>query len=306
MREICFTLLGIILCLSGVFRISPGEDYVIGTQFLKISNNVVAAGMGEASGAVLKPEVSNVSANPATLYGLEKHNIVLSHNQWFAGLNYDFVGYAQAVLAKKGVLGVSGMWINDVVPLYDVNADKTGDAKVYNGTINLFSSWQLREDLQGGINVKEVFQSLNGIGGNTFGFDLGLLYQLAPRSLNLGVVVQNVGLPFRFLEKVTYLPLTLKIAAAYLVPMDKHNFVIALDVNQGINQPPRVNLGAEYNFKELFFLRLGYKIGYDLEGISLGAGARFTVSLFVYELNYAYVPHVDLGNTHRVSLVIKF
>lgn len=321
MKKIYLSGLMTIFLFSGTYL--PAEDYIVGADFLKIATNVRAVGMGEAYGAIARPDISNVSFNPATLFGLKRYNITLSRSEWFAGITHDFIGYAQPFFKEKGVIGVSGKWLTDSVPIYDVNGEKTDDyAKVYNIVVNLSSSWKITDTIQWGVNVKQISQSLAGNKADTFGLDCGLLYKILARNLNLGVVIQNIGLPMHFFEQTEWLPLKATLATAYTVAMNSHNFIIAVDakvvdimdisnykyedVIDNLDRWLKINLGGEYSFKERIFLRVGYKIGYDLEGISLGAGTRFGLEPFVYQIDYAYVPYEDLGDTHRVSLGIKF
>lgn len=310
MKKIYLSGLMTIFLFSGTYL--PAEDYIVGADFLKIATNVRAVGMGEAYGAIARPDIANVSLNPATLFGLRGYNITLARSEWFAGITHDFIGYAQPFFKEKGVLGVSGSWINDSVPIYDVNGVKTNDyAKAYHLVVNLSSSWKITDAIQWGINVKQFSQSLAGNKADTFGLDCGLLYKILARNLNLGVVIQNIGLPMHFFEDTFWLPLKVTLATAYAVRLNSHNFIIAVDANKYLDIPLtlegiKVNFGGEYSFKERIFLRVGYKIDYDLEGISLGAGTRFGLEPFVYQIDYAYVPYEDLGDIHRVSLGIKF
>jgi len=50
-------------------------------------------------------------------------------------------------------------------------------------------------------------------------------------------------------------------------------------------------------------LRAGYRTGQD---IGSGMSAEVGLRIGKIDLDYAYVPYGDLGNTHRISLEIKF
>ena len=55
------------------------------------------------------------------------------------------------------------------------------------------------------------------------------------------------------------------------------------------------------------FVRGGYKLNYDIHSYTLGAGFRANISGAQYELNYAFAPAgEDMGQTHRVSLSVRF
>ena len=69
----------------------------------------------------------------------------------------------------------------------------------------------------------------------------------------------------------------------------------------------RINIGAEYGFRRYLFLRGGYNINYDAEGIAGGMGFLFPVSVAgKANLDYAYTDMKDLGAAHRFSLKFLF
>ena len=65
-----------------------------------------------------------------------------------------------------------------------------------------------------------------------------------------------------------------------------------------------MNLGAEYWFKFLA-LRLGYKSATDLDSSSHW-GYGMGLDLGAYGIDYAFVPYSDLGDTHRLSILMRF
>jgi hypothetical protein len=71
----------------------------------------------------------------------------------------------------------------------------------------------------------------------------------------------------------------------------------------------KLNLGAEYSFRDYLFLRGGYKMNYDTEGLTAGFGVKFPLTLVkssVARLDYAYSDLKYLSAAHRVSVNIGF
>jgi hypothetical protein len=65
----------------------------------------------------------------------------------------------------------------------------------------------------------------------------------------------------------------------------------------------RHHMGAEWQVAEIAALRLGYKVGYDSQNLSAGAG----IALGQYRFDYAFVnSDNDLGSSHRLGLGIDF
>ncbi|MEW6606473.1 MAG: hypothetical protein AB1414_03330 [bacterium] len=70
-------------------------------------------------------------------------------------------------------------------------------------------------------------------------------------------------------------------------------------------QSPVTSIGAEYVVKKAIALRAGYKSGPQDKGSGLTAG--FGISWCApFSLDYAYQPYDELGNSHYVSLQIRF
>ena len=65
-----------------------------------------------------------------------------------------------------------------------------------------------------------------------------------------------------------------------------------------------VAVGAEYWVAEIMALRLGYRNGSDVDGIS-GLRAGLGIVLKGFGLDYGFAPYGRLGLTHRFSLSFK-
>ena len=69
----------------------------------------------------------------------------------------------------------------------------------------------------------------------------------------------------------------------------------------------RANVGAEYNLKDYFFVRCGYHINYDADGIGAGFGAAVpTGESTNIVADYSAVDMDALGIVHRVSVRVIF
>ena len=159
-------------------------------------------------------------------------------------------------------------------------------------------------DLGGTLRV--ISSEIDQVVAYTAALDLGALYR-ANESLAVGVAVQNISPGLKFKEVTDNLPLNLKLSGAYkFSPKVK----AAIDINEYIiDSKFYASCGAEYEpVENLLAIRLGYKYGYDtaslgsIVGITGGVGFR----MWGAGLDYAFVPFGDLGDTHRVSLSLKF
>jgi len=62
-------------------------------------------------------------------------------------------------------------------------------------------------------------------------------------------------------------------------------------------------MGLELKFMDILFLRGGYKFGNEDDSFTAGAGIGFPE---IGSIDYAFVPHAELGITHRISVSAMF
>jgi len=70
-----------------------------------------------------------------------------------------------------------------------------------------------------------------------------------------------------------------------------------------------VSLGAEFQYREIAALRLGYQNLFleDSEvGLTAGGGFQGDIEDHTYRLDYAWAYHGRLGDTHRITLGFHF
>ncbi len=61
-------------------------------------------------------------------------------------------------------------------------------------------------------------------------------------------------------------------------------------------------LGAEFNYINSVYFRLGYQSGYDIKNVSFGAGFAYTTLRF----DYAFTPFTEsFGAAHTIALSIR-
>lgn len=68
------------------------------------------------------------------------------------------------------------------------------------------------------------------------------------------------------------------------------------------------SLGCEYWLLNMVGLRAGYKYGYHTDSLGniVGITGGLSLRAFNFQLDYAFVPFGELGDTHRFSLSAKF
>ena len=137
---------------------------------------------------------------------------------------------------------------------------------------------------------------------------MGALYKVGETPLRLGASLVNLGTDLKYVTAHEPLPLGFKLGAAYRM-LDKR-LLVALGMDSWIrDQRTFGDAGVEYAPVKWVALRMGYQLGHGqdqlgsgLVGFSTGVGFQFKG----FNLDYAYLPYGDLGNTQRFSLGFRF
>jgi hypothetical protein len=168
--------------------------------------------------------------------------------------------------------------------------------------VSLGYGFQVSPGLRAGAVVKMLNSTLiEKYTGTAWAADLGLQIDAAP-GLSLGAAVQNIGTEITYETEGDPLPLTLRAGAVYTTKLAaSHELAFLADGLKVNDHDFALHVGAEYAYAGLLAARLGYKAGYDLEGLTAGLGVRWSV----LQLDYAFGLMQELNSTHRITLLLR-
>ncbi|MFH1618503.1 MAG: PorV/PorQ family protein, partial [bacterium] len=277
-----------------------------GAAFLKVGVGARPLAMGNAFVA-LPDDANAINWNPGALGELKDKSATASYSSLFMDQNQGFIAYAAPLKENMGTLGfgVNYMLISDI-------EKRAGDTETADSTFNntnmavsvSYARSGLYEGLSLGANLKYINEKLDTFSESATAIDLGALYNTKIENLTAGFMVQNIG------TKIgpDPLPLTVKGGLAYRLLEKK--LVLAMDGDWlAIDKRAYLDLGAEYWMNKNLAVRAGYQVGrgQDKLGSSLvGAGFGMGIKLDKFNMDYAFVPFGDLGNTHRITLGMRF
>lgn len=293
--------------------------------FLNLDLSPRSAALGGAN-LCLSGDAFGAALNPATLGDVKGLSIAGSHTFWAADIDYSFLSAAQST--KAGVFGFSLSGLNSgAMPVRTTfQPEGTGELfYAYYITAGLSYSKRLTDQFSWGTNVKYVREQLAEFTANTAVVDLGFLYNTDFKDLKFAVAIKNFGgnstlkgeaeLDTTFSNK----PLNLESYPAptvfqlgfSLVPWKKEDGSQSLTTHVQLNHPndnaENIRLGAEYAYRDLLFLRAGYKINVsDQPFPTAGIGVRMRLGSFPFRFDYAFDHLEFLGTIHRVGLNIDF
>ena len=273
--------------------------------FLKIGVGAKAIGMGESQVAATDDLYASYW-NPAGLAKLQEPQLALMHNEWFAGINHEFVGVALPV-GNIGTLGASASFLSfGELQGRDAEGNETKIFRPYDLAVIFSYARNFGSSIAFGANAKFLREQIADETGTGIAFDLGGLYTFSDVPLSLGVNAQHLGPRVTFIEEAFGLPVTIRLGAAY--KLWNEVLVLTTDIIRPADNDISVGVGAGYTIGNILQLRSGYRYqigGNDLGAIS-GLTGGFGLTLLRFQIDYALVPFGVLGLTHRFSLVANF
>ncbi|HAU89077.1 MAG TPA: hypothetical protein DCW72_02250 [Elusimicrobia bacterium] len=288
-----------------------GEEGYSGAQFLRLGGGARAAAMGDSAAA--SGGAQAMFHNPAGLTGAVATELLFSHAKWIADLNYS--NLAAVRNSPGGAYGLAVSYLSfPSTDKYDRLGNKLSEsysASDMSAAVGFARKFGAATDL--GVSVKYVRSVLEDETATAAAADVGFRHEAIKDKLRLGLALQNAGTKLRYIEAQSRLPLTLRFGGEYTLHlphedgMRKH-ITFATEFSHlkdaGVYAGAGIEFGTSYDKGNHFAMRLGYrtnKLG-SASGISAGLAVDMKSSI----AEYAYAPMGDLGNTHRLSLTVKF
>jgi hypothetical protein len=284
-------------------------------QFLKIGVGARAAAMGGAYVAVAD-DASALYWNAAGIARIDpdKSQLQFNHAIWPADLKFTQAAYVFHMKRIPGALGVNvrALYMDPMVettayqPDPEVGTGRTFDAGFSSAGLTYARSFT--DKFSAGLTANLIHEGLAELSQNTYAFDLGTLYDVGTMGMRIGMAISNMGTDIQFIEKRARIPSLFRVGTcATLMQSAGHKLLGSFEFSHPPDNSERINLGAEYAFQDYLYLRGGYNVNYDSEGVAGGIGFRFPVSFAgTADFDYAYTDMKILGAAHRFSLKFLF
>ena len=268
--------------------------------------------MGEAYVAIAD-DATAVYWNPAGIARLSGQSISINHTAWPANVLFDQAAYVFSVKWIPGMLGVN-------VRALTMSRDVVRTTYLPEGTGETFDAGEwaygvtyaraLTDKFSAGFSINYVQTGLADVKGSSTTFDFGTLYDVGILGAKIGMAIQNVGSDMTFIDEKVKMPVFFRVGGSFdVLQMGENKLITAAEFTHPPDNSEKLNLGAEYAFHDYLFLRGGYKMNYDTEGLTAGFGVKFPLTLVkssVARLDYAYQDMNYLSAAHRVSLNVSF
>lgn len=336
-------LLCITLLLLPAPRLAAQKVGTTSLQFLKVMPTARAAAMGDAF-VTLAAGADAVFWNPAGIVRTTAIDVTGTITMWLFDTRQGALA-AAIPLEEYGTIGIQLQYVDfgsiEVTRTENLRMIGYGSDMHYNPgltgeTFSPFSylvgvsyAKRLTDRFSTGGTVKFLNESLwgsetaivpqTGEKVNTYArvvlFDFGMQYNTGFKSIKLGIAVQNFGSQVKFAKESYSAPLAFRIGTAadllgpdaLLGASEQNRVTLAYDLFQPNDYTQQMHVGLEYGFEDFFFLRGGYKINYDNDNLTFGAGVRYPVEGIPLSVDYSYG---NMGSylpaVHRISVGVQF
>lgn len=286
-------------------------------QFLKIGQGARAAGMGETFVSIVD-DISALYYNPAGLTLFKEDGIIVNHTEWFVDTRLEFFGGVYHFGGNNALgLGITALTTPDMKVTTELQPFGTGDYFKYSDiAIGLSYARQMTDQFSFGATVKYVEETLADLKMRTVVADLGTYYRTGLGTTRFSVVISNFGAQVSPTGSVQLIsgkevnsfqkfppPTLFKIGFAFEPLLTETNRITtSIQLNSPNDNAENFSIGGEYAYKEMFFLRGGYKFNVDAENFSAGVGVRVPISFAKINFDYAISNYRMLGLAHRLSI----
>lgn len=334
MKNLITVVLITLLALGTVYA----QNTTVGTsgaQFLKIGVGSRYQGMGEASVAIAN-DVYSMYWNPAGLAEVQNGVVGFTNVNWILDVDLNYVAFAH-YFEDIGVFGISATILSMDDLEITTFEEQTGTGQFYSASsyaIGATFARQLTNRFAFGGSIKYVGERIHNVKSSAIALDFGTMLYVGYNNLRMGMSISNMGPDLEFSgsdldfgydqrqgdgknnaevpatrKSTPYsLPMVFRVGVAYDFTLGPQAILImtgeAKHPNDNIQQG---SLGAELGFQEKYFLRGGYKMNYDEERMSFGAGVITNLTKgTALQIDYAWQDFGRLNSTQKFSVGFVF
>lgn len=281
-----------------------------GFDFLRVNPTAREAAMaGAAIGNAEGP--MSFWYSPAHAARIGYSQALLGYVNYVGGIHIGSAGYSQAVDCDKGI-GVGVVYMNSgSMKRTDPLGNELGTFSVSYADLNVSGGYRLADIFHVGVGIQGLYGAIDtfytiGVAGNV-GASVDLPIE-GVTGLTAGVVARNLGYQVKaFQDGRDAMPVEIGGGIGY---SPNPSLSLALDVLKPLDNRIVVRAGIEGWIGDMVVLRAGYNtLGSDMKtgggadivaGLSTGLGIRYQN----YQLDYCFIPMIELGMAHRLSLSI--
>lgn len=291
-------------------------------QFLKVYPGARASAMAGAF-CSLANNSEAVFWNPAGIASVQGFEATVNYISWFMDIKHYAISAAYDLGGNWGTIGMQAV-VTDMDEIPETRVDMIGIGGLVDGMYNpgltgksfkpssmvfgLSYATRLTDRFSFGVSMKYVREDLVYQKAGALVFDGGFLFDTKFRSIVIGASIRQFGQEVKFSDKSYPLPQTFNIGvSAYLfsnndpliTSLGDHSLLLSYDMIQPRDYDQMHSIGVEYSWKNMLFLRGGYALNSDQEGLSAGVG----INISNYRVDYSFTDYGKyLDAVHRITV----
>jgi hypothetical protein len=313
----------------------------VAATFLEIPVGAPAVSMGSAF-VSLAYDATSLYWNAAGSAWLTQTEAVAIHTTWIAGTRFDYAAFVLP-LEDFGTLGVNftSLSMDDMMVTTVEKPQGTGEFfSAGDMALGLSYAHRLTDRFTIGFNAKYIQETIWHESARAFAIDVGTIFRtdliggltIGASLSNFGSSMQMAGIDTRQFGMIDptkqgtnsvipqdiemnswSLPLLFQLGVSSTVfKSESYRLTVAADALHPNDNYESVNLGGEFAFQDILFLRGGYNaLGLPERegGLSLGFGlssSSFLSSNTTVKIDYAFRDMGRLESIHVFSVAVKF
>ncbi len=249
---------------------------------LKIDHGARMAGMGGSFVAV-SDNIDAIFSNVAGLTHIEGSAFTLGYTRWL--MNDHILNGGLAFKTGYGVVGLSVVTFRPKGFEETTIFQPTGTGREPDmGDLSLGVAYakKLTDKLSVGSLFRWTQETLDTDRLTAFDVSISTLFYTGFKSLRLGMTFENLGRDVKVISSVAHMPVSFSTAAAMEIFGSRGDpgYLTLTGENYYATDFAEVQyrVGTEFWIQNSFALRGGYKINFDEESWTLGAGLKFTMA----------------------------
>jgi hypothetical protein len=305
---------------SGVSQAAKINDNAgtTGFAFLKLGVGSQASAMGGAYTA-LSGDAATLYYNPAGSVNLPGKQFMAGYHNYVLDIQSGFVAVVLPATDLKLPSGKVGFFIDylNYGTFTRTDADGREMGTFSGGDFLIGANYSIcwKYGVSFGANAKFMTERADGYSAEALAADLGVMVRFKDSLTTAGLSVLNLGkVTSGFSDHKDKLPLAVRAGVSHHprgLPL-----VVAIDGVVPNDNNPYVNIGTEMVRLKPLYIRAGYstfgenyKTGSKHDafgGFSFGFGLDAKIKSNQYHFAYAFMPYLDLGSSHRITITGGF
>ena len=294
------------------------QAVTVGMPFLKLGVGARPVAMGEAFTAVAD-DANAMFWNPAGMGMMDQFDVSLMFMNLYGNVTYSSGATVFPLSRRRKVnMGAALAYLSATDTLRDEEGRTQGEFSLYDVLGSAGVGWKLNRYVSLGASGKFIASKIHNYHAYSLLGDFGLKVK-PTKYLYLGLVLQHLGTPRRFIYDIELAPTTVRGGLALFFPFKDSHLLFASDLAWPIDDPPTVGVGGELKIylspedgmgSSGLAIRVGYRSGYHLGtwgGFSFGLGYEYEFTKVLHlTLDAVYFSYGFLGGSERLSLGVNF